>query len=444
MRYRAYTLIFCCLLLAHVVHGQDSLAEGAGWDLARCIDYALSHNITVKQNELNQETAENDFSQSKFSRLPSVTASGSESLIRGTTTDPITYNFVSQTVRSTSVALNAQMTLYGGNEINNTIKQNSLEVDQYKFYTEEARNNITLEVAQAYLQAWYYFKGIDIAQYDLEASEKQLQQTTALREAGSATTKDVADMKSQYATSKYDLVAAQNSYDAQVVTLKQLLEFNPGQEFNLVFPDTVTTLVLGIPEKLTVYSIAVENLPEIRAAKLQEQIKALDVSIAKAAGRPTLSLSGGLSTGYTNTQDYDFGKQFDNNYSQRVVVSLSIPIFSQFSTRTSIQNAFITKQGASLDLVSAKKTLYQEIENAWQSATASQSEMEAAREEVSATKLSYDLAQQQHKLGSLSTVDLLVDQNEYLSAQQKYNQTKYNLVLYYLLLEFYQGNPIKL
>jgi outer membrane protein len=97
-----------------------------------------------------------------------------------------------------------------------------------------------------------------------------------------------------------------------------------------------------------------------------------------------------------------------------------------------------------LSLTSARKTLYQKIENAHQQATAAQSEMEAAAAQSDASKVAYDLAQQQYAVGAVNTVDLLVSQNTYLQAQQKYTQAKYTAILYYQLLQFYEGNPIKM
>ncbi len=414
------------------------------WDLQRCIEYAVSNNITVKQSVLNQETAENNLTKSKASRFPSLSASGSQSLTRGTSTDPITYDFVSQTIHSTSVGLNAQVTLYGGNKINNTIKQNDLLVSQNSYYVEAARNDISLQVTEAYLQALYYKEGITIAENNLKSSEAQATRSQALFDAGSIAMKDLADVKSQLAGDRYTLVTSKNSYDQQVLTLKQLLEFEPDQSFELAFPTQEQEAMIVIPDKYTVYKEALAIMPEIKSGKLETNVAALGLKIARAGYQPTLSMTGGLSTGYTNTQGYAFSEQFNNNFNQRLGLTLSIPIFSNLQTKTNVQNSRIAIQSAELDLTSSRKTLYQKIENAHQQATAAQSEMEAAAAQSDASKVAYDLAQQQYTVGAVNTVDLLVSQNTYLQAQQKYTQAKYTAILYYQLLQFYEGNPIKL
>jgi outer membrane protein len=435
-----YSLIVATLLSV-AAFGQTP--EG-GWDLQRCIEYAVANNITVKQSVLNQETAENNLTRSKASRLPSLSASGSQSLTKGTSTDPITYDFVSQTIHSTSVGLNAQVTVYNGSKINNTIKQNGLLVSQNSYYVAASKNDISLQVTEAYLQALSYKEGITIAENNLKSSEAQATRSQALFDAGSIAMKDLADVKSQLASDRYTLVTAKNAYDHQVLTLKQLLELEPEQSFELAFPSKEQESILVIPDKYTVYKEALAIMPEIKSGKLQTDVATLDLKIAKAGYQPTLSMTGGLSTGYTNTQRYTFSEQFNNNFNQRLGLTLSIPIFNGLQARTNVQNSRIEIQSAELNLTAARKTLYQKIENAHQQATAAQSEMEAAAAQRDASKVAYDLAQQQYAVGAVNTVDLLVSQNTYLQAQQKYTQAKYTAILYYQLLQFYEGNPIKM
>lgn len=414
------------------------------WSLARCIDYAITNNITVKQSQLDEQSSEINLRQSLATRIPTISGSASQSLSHGTSTDPITYEFVSQTVNSSSFSLNGEVTLYNGNKVNNTIRQNNLLVEQNSLFVNEAKNSITLSVTEAYLQALYARESIRSAEANLNASEKQLERTKALYEAGSVAVKDLADVKSQYATDHYTLVAARNTFDQQLLSLRQLLEFEPQQTIEIVFPDVELSKKIIIPDRYEVYEKAVAIMPEIKSSQVQRTVETFNLKIAKAGYQPTLSLTGALSTGYTNTQDFTFENQLNSNFSQRLGLSLSIPIFNNLRTRASVQNAQIAIRSAELDVLTEKKELYRKIENAHQSAIGSQSEMEAASAQVDAAKEAYDLTQQQFDLGLVNTVDLLINQNEYLTAQQKYLQTKYNTILYYLLLQFYQGNEIKL
>lgn len=432
--------IVCVTLWVNQVFAQDTLR----WDLAQSIDYAIRNNITVKQSELNQQTAENNLVQSRFSRLPSLSATGSNSLTRGTSIDPITSDFVSQTINSTSVGLNSQVTLFSGNKINNTIKQNQLTLDQNSLYVKEAQNNITLQLTEAYLMALYYKEGIATAEETLKLAENQLKRSQALHDAGSLSLSDLSTVKSTYASNNYTLVTAKNAYVQQVLSLKQLLELEPEQILSLTFPEEDNALTVVVPDKYEVYYTALESMPQISAGETGVSISQLAVKVAKASYYPTLSLSGNLSTGYTNTQNLAFEEQFNNNFNQRIGLSLSIPIFNNYQTKRNVQNAVISTRTTELNLIATKKELYQKIENAHQNAVAAQAQLEAAQIETEASLAALDLAKQRFELGAINAVDMQVAQNTFVSAQQKYLQAKYTGILYYQLLQFYQGNPIKI
>ncbi len=427
---------FC---LATPVHGQS-----IKWSLDTMVCYAQRNNISVGEAILDEQIAENDRTQARASRLPSLNLSGSQSLTRGTSTDPITYEFVNNNINSTSASLNSELTVYAGNQLNNDIRKNDLLVTQSSLYVQEAKNDVSLHVAEGYMEALYYHEGVKVAQENLETSELELKQTQVKYDAGAIVANDLAEVKSQYASAAYDLVTAKNSYAQQVLSLKQLLELSPEEPFDIAIPDTSQLTVLQIPDKMEVYYQALKNRPEVKAALLETEVKALDLAIARGSYLPSLSFSGSLSSGYTSTQEYSFSQQFDNNYSQRLGLSLTIPIFNRLQTKTSVQNARIATQRTTLQASAVRKELYNNIENAYQRAVAAHSEMEALKAKLTAAEENYRLTKKQHDFGVVSATDLVVNQNTWITTRQQYLQTKYRAVLYVLLLKFYEGSPITL
>jgi len=435
-------LIYIAVLMlgfAPGVFGQDKKA----WTLADCIDYAIANNITIKQSEFDKKSAEVTLTQSKYSRFPSLSASASQNMNDGTSIDPITSNFVSQLVHSTSVGVTAQVTLYNGNYINNTIKQNELLIAQNEFFVSEARNNIILSVTQAYLQALYYKEGITVAENAMASSTEQVSQAGKRYKAGSIAGIDVADLQTQLSNDQYSLVTAKNNFRQQLITLKQLLELDPMADFEIATP-LLPESEMVVPNLKEVYTTAAATMPEVKSAKLQTDISAYDLKKAKAGYLPTLSLYAGINSGYTNTQNFNFATQLDNNFYQSAGLSLSVPIFSRYQNKGAVEQAKISIEQSKLTALSTTKQLYLKIESAWQNAVSVQSEMQAAEALQSSSKIAFEMARKKAGLGALSATDLLVSKNTYLSAQQKYLQTKFSNALYYQLLQFYQGNAIKI
>lgn len=414
------------------------------WTLEECLVYAVDNNITVKDAELTKETAAVTYEQSKNNRLPNLTGSASQSLTNGQTIDPITYNYVNEQIHSTSLSLNTSVTLFQGKQMSNQIKQNKLLLDQNSFYVQQAKNNIVLSVTEAYLQALYAKEGIIVARKNLEASEKEVETAKARLEAGSIAMQDYTDALSQAATNRYNLIDAKNTYATQILTLKQLLELSPMDEFDVVTPETEDYVAPMIPSKIAVYETALGILPEYQAAKVGVEASETNEDIAKGAYLPTLSLSGSLGSGYTSTQDLVFKDQLDLNFNQRVGLSLSIPIFNRGQTKANVQKAKIATQQSELQQQTVQKEIYQKIETAYQNAVSAQEQLEAAKAASDAAEESYKLAQKKYDLGALNTTDLVVSQNTFTNAQQNYLQAKYMNILYTQLLQFYQGNDIKI
>lgn len=424
---------------------KTQIPENYTWSLQECLAYAKENSLTVLDAELDESSAQVNYEQSKQQRLPSLTGSLSESFNNGYSIDPITSDYVNQQIYSTSTALSTSVTLYQGSQLNNQIKQNKLLLDQNSLFVQEAKNNITLSITEAYLNALYYKEAILTAQNTLDGSAKEVEVAKARYEAGSIAKKDYSDVLSQQASNKYNLITAQNNYDSQLLTLKQLLEIDGTMPFEIEEIDAEDEINYAVFEtEEQIYNNALENLPSIKAQQLDVEISEKDIDIAKGGFLPTLSFSGSLGSGYTSTQDLTFSDQFDLNFNQRVGLSLSIPIFSKGQNKAAVQNAKINVEKSKIALRTVEKELYQKVDNAWRNSVSAQEQLSAAKVARDASYDAYQLAQKQYDVGAINTTDLVLSQNTYTNAQQTYTQAKYLSILYKQLLEFYQGNEINL
>lgn len=441
MKNKVYYLSF---LIAFVIIFSGKCQQIKNWTLEEMIQYATTHNIQVKQSVLTNQNDKANYEQVKASRLPSLSISGQQTTTTGRSIDPVTSEFVAQTIHATNLSINSQVTLFNGNTINNTIKQTGLQTESSRLDVEETQNSITISLIQGYLQALYYKEGITTAQNAANSSKKQVDQMEQLFQAGSKSASELAQLKSQYATDKSNLVSAQNQYTQQILTLKQLLELEITDEFEITTPAISDTINLTIVNKNQAYQKALAYLPEIKNSRLGIDIASLSYKIARANYYPTVTLSGSVSTAYTNVQSYTYLSQLENNRNGKLALAVSIPVFNKKSTSTSVKKAQIEVEKAKYEVISSQKTVLKNIETTHQNLVASKSKLEASQEELEAAKVTYNLAEQQFQLGMLDPVELLVKKTALQSAQQSFLQAKYTAILNYQLLEFYQGNPIKL
>ena len=414
------------------------------WSLEDCIAYAIENNITVKDAALTKSIAAIDYNRAKSSRLPNLFGSASQSFSNGNTIDPITSSYVTDQIHSTNVGINSTMTLFQGNQLNNQIKQNKLLLEQSVFLEEVEKNNIVLNILETYLQTLYSKESIAIAANNVIASEQEVLRAKARLDAGTIALSDYTEAQSQAATTKYNVIAAKNEYQQYIIALKQLLELSPMEDIEIETINENQDLINLELNKVDVYSKALGFLPEIQASTLNIAANETELPIAKGAFLPTLSLSGSLGSGYTSINNNTFSDQFDVNFNQKLGLSLTIPIFNRNQTKAAVQTAAINIEKAHIQKLNTEKDVYKKVETAYQNAVSAQEQVIAAEASNTAAEQSYKLAQKKYELGGLSTTDLVISQNTYTNTQQNYLQAKYLNILYHQLLQFYQGNTIKL
>lgn len=89
-----------------------------------------------------------------------------------------------------------------------------------------------------------------------------------------------------------------------------------------------------------------------------------------------------------------------------------------------------------------EKTLLREVETAYLDAVSAQSQYTAAVEKRRYAQESYDLTDEQFRVGMKNTVELITAQNELSSARLEVLQAKYVALLNMALLDIYQGRPV--
>ncbi len=403
------------------------------WNLAQCIAHATANSIPVKRTELQVSTSKLDVTNSRSAWLPTLSASVTEDLNNSLGTN------------STGFSLSSNMPLYKGGAIRYGIKRSYLALEQANLNVEEAQNNITISVVQAYLNILYAKESADYYSEVVKSSQKQVDRVRELHSAGSATRKEVAQLEAQLASDNHSLTTARNSLISKTTTLKQLLELSISEQFEVTFPEISlndsTVILPSLPEAT---NKALEVMPEIKSSMLGTSIAKANLSIAKADYYPSLSLNAGYSTNYTSTLNQDFGSQLSTNQYKKLGVTLGIPIFNRSSTRINVQQSRIDIDKAQLSYNETEKNLTQKVENAHQETTASLSRYKSAKEKMEAAAESYKLSEEQFNLGILNTTELLEAKTLLLEAESELIQSKYATVLKIKILDFYTGKPITL
>ena len=416
------------------------------WTLEECITYARENNITLKKAKLQQQQAEEEVKGSRAALLPSLSGSTNHSIgyrpwqDNGTTT--VTNGMVNTKIDKSyyngSYGLNAQWTVWNGNKNRNTLKQNKLKAEQAGFEAEVTANSIQEQLAQLYVQILYLSESLKVTEQSLETSKKNEERGQQMLEVGKMSKADVAQLSAQRAADEYNIVDTRANIIKYKVQLKQLLELNGAEEFDIVVPETNDQMALAnIPSLQATYEQALANRPEMKSSELSVKSSEVSIKMAQAGKLPTVNLTGGLGTSTNSLSNKGWGNQIKTNFDASAGVTVNIPIFDQRQTKTATNKARIQREQAILDMQDQQKQLYQTIENYWLDAETNQMKLRSAIATEESEQQSYNLLQEQFQLGLKNIVELMSGKDKLLNAQQARLQSKYQTILALEMLKFY-------
>lgn len=411
---------------------QDSLKV---WTLGECLDYALENNIQLRQSRNDYLSGVEDTKEAKAALFPSLAASATQ----GYTNYPSS-NAVDRNSYTGTYGLNAGMTLYEGGKLRTAVKQQQVQNRIDALAVEESANDIRIAIVQAYMQCLYAAEAVTVNRSTAEASKARRDRAEAMWQAGSISKVDFAQLESQYVSDEYQVVVAQTSLDNYKLQLKQLLELDITEEMNLAAPAIQESEVLSaLPAKAEIYATALDAMPEIKRGELGVESAELGIKQARAGFFPSVSLSAGIGTGHMSGGGFESGSQVWNRFNENIGLSVSIPIFSNRKNRTAVNKARIAVSNSYLERQNLEKQLLREVESAYLDAVSAQSQYTAAREKQRYAQQSYDLTDEQFRVGMKNTVELITAQNELTAARQELLQAKYMALLGIELLDIYQG-----
>ena len=419
--------------------------ETKKWTLKECIDYALENNIQLKKNSIKKLSSHEDVLQSQAELLPSLNASTSQSVTyrpwpengSATVANGYVQTSVDKVYYNGSYGVNANWTVWNGGRNTNTIKLNKMTEEMADLDSAITANNIQEQIVQLYVQILYSNEAIEVNKENLETCKKNEERGQTMVEVGKMSRADLAQLTAQRAQAEYNVVEAETNVKNYKRQLKQLLQLTD-VSFDVAIPETTDEMALQeIPALNAIYQQALANRPEIRNAQLGIESSDLNISLAKAQRLPTIGLNASAVTNTSSMSDNTWGTQLKTNFNLGAGVSISVPILDNRQTKTAVNKAILQKQSYLLDLEDERTKLYSTIENYWLQAESNQSRFKAAKVSTESAQTSFDLLQEQFRLGLKNIIELMNGKDNLLTAKQNELQSKYLTILNIEMLKFY-------
>ncbi|MDA7641745.1 TolC family protein [Candidatus Marinimicrobia bacterium] len=382
-----------------------------------CVRIALENKPSLKRAEQDVAIARLNRASTGALMLPSVNASNSFS--------ETTYgNTSSEASERYSGGLSLSQSLFNFGTKINTLKQSDNTYNTAKQQRRQAKARIILDVHTFYYQYLKNSELFDIAGKDLELSKKQLDLVQNQYNLGAVSKTDFLKASVRYGTAKSSFLSRELSKKNS----EKSLRFSMGllnSDIPIIIKQKMD-LILSVPTFDEAYSLMLSNSPDLSI--LDNQISGAQINVKKAwsSSLPSINMSIGMNA---SSADQITRTYFDDNYIKSANITVSIPIFSGFRNRNSIQISKLQLDQAETRLSggknSAKVSLYALINtlNNYQEIIPIQEEVLLSAEE------DLKLAQQRYELGSASILVLLDAQLALIQASSSLVRTKYDAAI---------------
>lgn len=453
------------------------------WTLPKCVEYAKTNNISVKQADVQARLATLQYEQNRMSLYPTASLGGDLGYSSGRNQNPVSFDLITQGYLSSGFSLQAAVDVFNWSSKRNSIAASNLEAKAAYTNVEKIRNDISLNVAGAYLQALLAREQAKVSEVQVQQSRAQLENTRKLVEAGNLPELNAIQIEAQLANDSSNLITAQGNFRQAILLIKSYLNIDAGASFEIEEP-AVGAIPLDDFASLqpeTVYSLALQNLPLQRANSLRIDAGKKNIEAARGAMYPSFSLFGSLGSSYNNQAteitgsssvlfplgtvnvggaDYDvFPKspqniytsrkmpylaQLDQNFRQSVGLSMRVPIANGGSLKSAYRRSKLNLSVLELQQDADNQTLKQDIYKAYNDVITSMEKFRAASKTVAVNQKAADFADKRYNIGLLNTIDLITTQNNLFSAKIQALLAQYDYVFKMKVLEFYKGQGLKL
>ncbi|MGB1121865.1 MAG: TolC family protein, partial [Saprospiraceae bacterium] len=314
----------------------------------------------------------------------------------------------------------------------------------------QAQQNISLDVATAYLNILLAIERDNNAKAILVESEQQLKRINKLIDVGSLPEADKYEAEAQVTRNEQSVVSSENAVEQAYLALKTILQIPIEQDFKIEQPN----ITIPSPESLTLqpYSTlvqrAVSNQPSIKAGELQLQSADLDVELAKVGKLPSVNFRASTGTNYANLSQVVNGTgyfgQLNENLNGSLGIFVSVPIYDRGATNTAVEQAKLRQLTQQISNRRIRQALETEVQQALADAKAAAKQMQAAQKTLDASQKAFDNTKKRYELGSTTLLDFNTSRNNLNQAEFSVIIAKYDYIFKLKILDFYQGKKITL
>lgn len=430
----------CLFMLAVCLSIAPLRAQDGSFTLEQAVDYAIKHNINIKNSQLDAISAEARIGEIRAAGLPQVAANF-------TLTDNIIIQrfflpaqFADPTAPADAPPVAAEFGVKKQGAASATLNQLIFNGSYFiglkaaATYRELAQKNTIqskVTVAESVTKAYYSVQVAEekakVLDYNISRIDTLMRETKAMNESGFVELLDVNRLEVQQNNLLTERQKVQNLIELSYTLLKYQMGMPLDQPVKLT--DTIDDVNLDqLRSETAQATVNYENRIEYSLLNTQEKLAGLDIRNIRAGYLPSVSASVGY--GHNNGSD-TYANLFSTKWFNNSVISLnlSVPIFDGFTKRYQVEQKKIAldkvKNGQtllkqSIDLEASQAGI--NIKNAFATLETQKRNLDLAQEIVRVSKIKY-------KEGVGSNIEVINAESSFKEAQTNYFAALYDLMI---------------
>jgi outer membrane protein TolC len=399
----------------------DKLVPGVvKLSLLDAIDRGLKHNLGLLLSQQQTEQARAQYRRQLSALLPNVSGSVSESLNQINLAAfgiPLPAGLKSPVVGPFGIFdahANMSETLLDFNAMNK-VRAASENERAAKFTVQDARELVVLLVGNQYLLTVASASRLETAKAQFTTAETIFQQTQDLKKAGVAAGIDVLRSQVQMQTQQQRVLAAQNQFEQQKMSLARTIGMPVAQQFELI--DAVPYAPLAALNLDEALAHAYQVRPEFLAAESRVRSAELAVRAAKGEALPTVDVNG--QTGFIGPAP----GSAENTYA--ISAGVRIPIFQGGKVKADVDQAATLLRQERLQLENLRSRVEYEVRSALLDVKSSDDQVAVARQQIDLAAEQLKEAQDRYKAGVSGSLEVVQAQEAVAGANENHIQALY-------------------
>ncbi len=400
--------------------------------LRQCVDYALQHNVTLRNAKVDELIADQVVTENLAIGLPQINGSAQvnvlpqvplfaapASLVTG---DPTAQGFIPtrfQPFNNANVGLQLDQLIFDGRYFLG-LRAARIYVDLARKATKRNEVETIAAVAKAYYAVQVNERRIGLIGANIDRLKKLVADTKAAADQGLAENVDYQRTQVSLTNLETDLEAARSFAQLSQNLLKFQMGYPVREAITLAdsIPTnfSVETLEAGLSAELSP-----DARPEYQALKVQQRLNEIDVRRYRYNAYP--SIRGFYSIGSGTFNDVFAGMFRRDAFwfaTQQVGITLNVPIFSSFQRRSQVEQAKFRLQKSQSDEEQLLNSFNLELANARTNLTNALRTLESQKRNADLANEVYRVAQVKYQQGVGSSLEVVQAESEYKTAQNNY------------------------